>query len=209
VSFTRDKNRHQLADHHVRPVLARLAPIPAREWRHAATLLRHVVLAPGEALTRAGDVASHLGFVVRGLVRKVHVTERGTPVVRDFGGPGAVVGAYVSLLTGQPSYLSVEALQSTELLVLDAAHLEALYARHVCWQIVGRRFAEIALVEREQRAHELLTASATERFRLFCQRHAAILPELRSYDIASYLGITPVSLSRLRARARRTARPSG
>jgi len=98
--------------------------------------------------------------------------------------------------------LSVEAVEETRLFVLDWSELEALYARHVCWQIVGRRFAETTLLEREARAHELLTLSATERFERFCASHRALLPRLRNYDIASYLGITPVSLSRLRARAR-------
>ena len=89
--------------------------------------------------------------------------------------------------------------------MLPWSELEALYTRHVCWQIVGRRFAETALLEREARAHELLTLNAAERFAGFCETHRALLPHLRSYDIASYLGITPVSLSRLRARVRRRA----
>jgi CRP-like cAMP-binding protein len=55
-------------------------------------------------------------------------------------------------------------------------------------------------VEREERAHELLTASATERYARFCAAHRSLLPRLRDYDIASYLGITPVSLSRIRGR---------
>jgi CRP-like cAMP-binding protein len=139
---------------------------------------------------------------VQGLIRKLHLTERGKRVVRGFGGPGSVVGAYASLLTRQPSHLRVEALEPTQLFVLSWSEIDTLYARHVCWQIVGRRLAETQLVEREQRAHELLTASATERYRRFCETHRELLPRLRDYDIASYLGITPVSLSRLRGRSR-------
>lgn len=66
--------------------------------------------------------------------------------------------------------------------------------------------AELTLLEREARAHELLTLSASERYARFCETHRALLPELRSYDIASYLGITPVSLSRLRARKARRSK---
>ena len=208
MSLSQDKKRapSPSPEAHVRPVVTALAPVPASEWRHLERRLRLETLATGDRLTHAGDVADRFGFVVRGLVRKVHVTERGRLVVRGFGGPGSIVGAYASLLTQTPSYLSVEALRPTVLYVLDWAEMEGLYARHVCWQVVGRRLAEANLLEREARAHELLTLSATERFTRFCATHRALLPTLRSYDIASYLGITPVSLSRLRARAHRDGR---
>lgn len=188
------------------PVLRSLSEIPAKEWRYLAPRLQLRALPAGAALTRAGEVADQLGFVVSGLIRKLHVTPRGKLVVRGFGGPGSVVGAYVSLLTGEPSHLSVEALTDSELFVLSWGELESLYERHVCWQRLGRRFAELTLIERETRAHELLTLSAAERFARFCADHRDLLPRLRSYDIASYLGITPVSLSRLRARERSRAR---
>lgn len=198
MSFTADKNPERC----VLPTLRQLADIPGAEWAHFASRLSWLELAPLQALSEAGVVADRLGFVVQGLIRKLHLTERGKRVVRGFGGPGSVVGAYASLLTQQPSHLRVEALEPTSLFVLPWSELDALYARHVCWQIVGRRIAETNLVEREQRAHELLTASATERYRRFCEAHRELLPRLHDYDIASYLGITPVSLSRLRARRR-------
>jgi CRP-like cAMP-binding protein len=207
MSFTGDKNGSAAA--HVLPVLQELAPLPRREWAHVQRRLQPAALAPGQALTEAGEIADRFGFVVSGLIRKLHISARGKRVVRGFGGPGSIVGAYASLLTGQPSHLRVEALEPTQLFVLPWSELAALYTRHVCWQIVGRRLAELQLLEREERAHELLTASATERYARFCETHRSLLPRLRDYDIASYLGITPVSLSRLRARRSRraTARP--
>jgi CRP-like cAMP-binding protein len=201
MSFTADKN----AELWVLPVLRQLADIPPTEWAYFAERLSWLELAPGAALSEAGVVADRLGFVVHGLIRKLHLSEQGKRVVRGFAGPGSVVGAYASLLTRQPSHLRVEALEPTGLFVLQWSEIDALYARHVCWQIVGRRLAEANLVEREQRAHELLTASATERYRRFCATHRDLLPRLRDYDIASYLGITPVSLSRLRARRLRSS----
>jgi len=205
MSLTLDKIRAE-ADAFVLPILRQFSAIPSQEWRFAASKLRPVTLNTGQALTRAGDIAEELGFVTEGLIRKLHVTPRGKLVVRGFGGRGSVVGAYVSMLTAQPSYLSVEALEPTRLLVLRVRDLQGLYARHACWQAVGRRFAEETLIEREARAHELLTLSASERYARFCQSHRALLPKLRSYDVASYLGISPVSLSRLRARERARAK---
>jgi CRP-like cAMP-binding protein len=198
MSLTRDKK--SLAAEHVRPLLEKLGPLPQQEFAFLEQRLAFRRLKRGELLTRAGEVADQVGFVVKGLFRKLHVTPRGKAIVRGFGGPGAIVGAYVSLLTGTPSYLSVEALCDSELFTLPWSELNELYARHTCFQTIGRRLAEVTLLEREARAHELLTLTASERYARFLQTHQALLPELRDYDIASYLGITPVSLSRLRAR---------
>jgi CRP-like cAMP-binding protein len=198
MSLTWDKK--SLAAKHVLPLLEKLGPLPKKEFAYLEARLRLSRPRRGQFLTRAGEVAEHVGFVISGLFRKVHVTARGKAIVRGFGGPGAVVGAYVSLLTGEPSYLSVEALCDSELLVLPWSELNALYARHSCFQTIGRRLTELTLLEREARAHELLTLSASERYTRFRETHRELLPQLRSYDIASYLGITPVSLSRLRAR---------
>lgn len=198
MSLTRDKK--SLAAQHVLPLLEQLCPVPRKEFAYLEARLTLRRLKRGDFLTRAGAVADQLGFVVTGLFRKLHVTPRGKAIVRGFGGPGAVVGAYVSLLTGTPSYLSVEALCDSELFVLPWSELNALYARHSCFQTIGRRLAEVTLLEREARAHDLLTLSASERYARFRETHRELLPQLRAYDIASYLGITPVSLSRLRAR---------
>ena len=207
MSLTRDKK--SLAAQHVLPLLETLGPLPKKEFAYLETRLAFRRLERGEFLTRAGDVADQVGFVVKGLFRKLHVTTRGKAIVRGFGGPGAVVGAYVSLLTGTPSYLSVEAIRESELFVLPWSELNALYSRHACFQTIGRRLTELMLLEREARAHELLTLSASERYARFRETHKALLSELRDYDIASYLGITPVSLSRLRARTLRKHRNLG
>lgn len=198
MSLSRDKK--SLAAKHILPLLTKLGPLRQKEFAHLEQRLTFRRLRRGEFLTRAGDVADQVGFVVNGLFRKLHVTRRGKTIVRGFGGPGAIVGAYVSLLTGAPSYLSVEALVDSELFTLPWGELNALYARHPCFQTIGRRMAELTLLEREARAHDLLTLSASERYDRFRVTHRELLPQLRAYDVASYLGITPVSLSRLRAR---------
>ena len=200
IALTQDKKASARAYERARSLLVGLAPVPSVEWRYFARQLRTARLARGELLTRAGELADCFAFVVAGLLKKLHVTARGKPVVRGFSGPGELAGAYASLLSQQPSQLSVEAVVDSTLLVMPWQTWTSLYGRHACWQAVGRRVAETLFLEREARAHELLTQSPSERYAAFCRRHEALLPQVRQYDIASYLGITPVSLSRLRAR---------
>ncbi|HEX2730329.1 MAG TPA: Crp/Fnr family transcriptional regulator [Polyangiaceae bacterium] len=201
VSLSRDKIESPIE--RVSQALRALAPLPLRELHYLETRLRLLELGRGEALTRAGEIADCFGFVVSGLIRKRFVTPAGRAVVRGFGAPGSWVGAYASLLTGQASYLAVEAVLDSDLVVLDWSEMNTLYRRHAAWQEIGRKIAEALVLEREQRAHELLVLSARERYLRFCDSHRALLPHIKGYEIASYLGITPVSLSRLKARLAR------
>ena len=89
--------------------LSKQGNLPAEEWKHFRALLRSERLSRGNALTVAGERADRWGFMVSGLVRKVCFVPNGREVVRGFGGPGDLVGAYASLLTGEPATFSVEA----------------------------------------------------------------------------------------------------
>ncbi|MEZ4223184.1 MAG: Crp/Fnr family transcriptional regulator [Polyangiaceae bacterium] len=188
-----------LADRFLRPILSGWAEVPEREWTHLLTLLSLTDVPKSASLTEAGVVADRFGLIASGVMCKRHLTVDGGGFVRAFAAEGEFVGAYVSMLTQTPSALRVEALQDTELLVVPYGAMEDLYARHACWERIGRKLAEAALVEREQRATELLTADATARYVNFLRTQRQVLGRVREADIASYLGITPVSLSRIKA----------
>jgi len=205
-----DRNERRRAwEDPVRAVLEAMAPLPEEEWAFARGLFAESTLERGASLTSVGQVADRFAVVLTGLLRKVHVTEKGRTVVRGFSRAGSFAGAYASLLTGQPSYLAVEAVIPSRLLVLRWPDMLVLYERHVCWQIFGRKVAEAQLLEREERAQDLLTLSASERYERFVAAHRDVLEHLRSADVASYLGITPVSLSRLRGRRGRARMGTG
>ena len=159
-------------------------------------------LKAGTNLTRAGEVADRFGIVAHGVVRFSINTAAGRCYVRRFGGPGELVGSYVSLLTGAPSLVSIEALVPTTVIVLRWTHWRALLAGHSCWAEVDVHLTRQLLIERETRAIALLTQTPAERYAEFRTTHRHLLAHLSQSDIASYIGITPVSLSRMRARFR-------
>ena len=92
------------------------------------------------------------------------------------------------------------ALMDSELLVIRFRDFEALFDRHACWERVGRKIAEGMFISKERRERELLMLSAEERYRLFLGRYKHLEKRIPQYQIAAYLGITPVALSRIRRR---------
>ncbi|WP_437983260.1 Crp/Fnr family transcriptional regulator [Sorangium sp. So ce117] len=184
----------------VRELLAGYARVPEEEIRYFLGLTRRVRFERGELMTRAGERPRDFGLVLSGLVRKFYVTPRGRDVTRGFAMEGELVGAYAALLSKCASQLSVQALEDSSVLVVEFEAFERLYDRHPSWSTLGRRVAEALFVEREQRAAELLTLSAEQRYEALLARSPALAERVPQYQIASYLGITPVSLSRIRAR---------
>ena len=191
-----------MAERFLRPLLEQLAEIPPSEWSHLVPHLSLVSLSRGQEFSASGQVADRFGVVTRGVLCKRHLTPDGGGFVRGFAAEGELVGAYVSILANEPSDLSVEALEDAEVLAIPSSLLPTLFDRHVCWERVGRRIAETFLVEREHRAAELLTTDATNRYLNFLRTHSRLVGRVKEAEVASYLGITPVSLSRIKAQLR-------
>lgn len=173
--------------------------VPAEQWARLERELRPLSLRRGEFFLRPGDDARRVAVVRKGLLRFFYVDREGREATKAFRGEGELVAAFSEALTGRPARTSIQAVEDCELLTLDYRRLVALYPAHPCWQELGRRIAEEHYVNKEQREYEFLQLSALERYRLFEERWPGLAARLPQYHIASYLGITPVALSRLKA----------
>jgi CRP-like cAMP-binding protein len=111
------------------------------------------------------------------------------------------MSSYISCITAQPSKLTIEALTPCHLLVFTYDILQQLYQRSGQWQLFGRLMAEYLAVGLEERMVDLLTLSPEQRYlRLLQSNKQKIIERIPQHYIANYLGITPVSLSRIRNR---------
>ena len=90
----------------------------------------------------------------------------------------------------------------TEALVIEYAVLNKLFDQYKIWERWGRLFFTQILIGRAQREIEMLTLSAEERFQLFVNRQPTILQQIPQKQLASYLGMTPETFSRLRKKVR-------
>ena len=180
--------------------LRALAAIPDAELERALALFRPAALRRDEHLLRAGDVPETIAFLASGLLRLYYLDEAGDEYTKSFCCAPDLVGAYSALLLGEPSRLFIQALEDARLLVADYGQYRNLSDGHPCWQALNRRIAETLFIKKEKREAALLLDDAETRYRQFLAEYPQLEGRVRQRHIASYLGITPVSLSRIRAR---------
>ncbi len=158
-------------------------------------------LKKGQTFAEEGKIATLAGMVVSGNMRHYY-TRDGIERTTYFYFEGALVSSYISCITQKPSQLTIEAITDCELLVFPYAALTALFAQSHTWERFGRLLAEYLAVGLEERMVTLLMLSPEERYHnLLKGGKDKILARIPQHYIASYLGITPVSLSRIRNRA--------
>lgn len=194
------------------PEIWKLTSVPEREWLKLERNLKPERLKKGEFFLRPGDDSHRAAIILKGLLRSYYVDRDGSEATKAFRGPKEMIAAYSEMLQGIPSRTNVQAVEDCELLTVDFRRVESLYDSHPCWQRLGRRIAEEHFVQKEQREFEFLQLPALERYRLFEEKYPGLVEKLPQYHIASYLGITAVALSRLKAGGssrRRPARKAG
>ena len=180
----------------------KFAPLPDAAWAALAPHVQSRTLARGEAFVQPGDQALPIGFLLRGAGRHFYRLPDGTERTTYFYFAGDALADYRACVLDQPAALTIEALTSAELLTFPYAVLRDLYDEFPAWERIGRRIGEYILAGLEARLVETLTLSPEARYRLLVATPAKhkLLEQVPQHLLASYLGITPVSLSRIRGR---------
>ncbi|GEN10864.1 cAMP-binding domain of CRP or a regulatory subunit of cAMP-dependent protein kinases [Myxococcus fulvus] len=191
-----------------REVLRGLAGSALPEWDTVAPLLRARTLRKGEFLFHVGEVRPCIFIVTKGLVKMVYETTEGRAWVKAFAGEGTCFASLVALAPGGVTSFSTQAVVESRVEQLDFAQVRRLAAHHLEWQRAVSRAFEVYGLRKEKREMELLTLSAEERYQRFLDEHPELAPLLAQRDIASYIRVTPVALSRIRARMRGRRRVS-
>ncbi|KUG09708.1 Crp/Fnr family transcriptional regulator [Solirubrum puertoriconensis] len=174
------------------------------EWAPLAAVLKTERLMRGSYFVQAGQYRPQVALVVSGALRLFYPRPDGEERTTYFFFENHLLADYPSCLTGQPSQLSIQALTDTELVVFDYAVLRGLYEQFPVYERFGRLVAEYHLLGTDARLVEQLLLSPEERYRaLLTSGKTKILERIPQHLVANYLGITPVSLSRIRARVAR------
>lgn len=148
-------------------------------------------------LLREGEIARHIYFTNKGFLR-VFYNHKGAEITRDITPLHSFATALPSFINQQPSYEIIQAVTDCELLVIHHDDVEYLYENYLKWQKLGRRIIEEMFVESQNRVYAFITETAEERYWNFVKKYPKIIEEVPLQYIASYLGITSQSLSRLR-----------
>lgn len=160
-------------------------------------------LARGEVLVRAGDHEQRIALVKRGLLRHYYLRQ-GEEVTFLFRAELAVVGCYECLFEGRPTQGWIEAVEPTELVLLPFSLIATAARTDVQAQaaLAGLLQRQLGLLLR--RLESFLLATPEERYLNFVRQRPDLATRVPLKFLASFLGVTPVSLSRIRARLART-----
>ena len=182
----------------LRVFISRITEIPDDQWEYFADQLAERNYQKEQMILFAGEVVSEFYYILEGLVRYFYVTAEGKEFNKAFAKENDFAGSISGFVSDIPSRFFIQAIEDTKVLVLPTSLIKECYDRHPSWERLGRRLAERLALQKELREASFLLDSAETRYRHFLQEFPDISSRMPQYHIASYLGITEVSLSRIR-----------
>lgn len=156
-------------------------------------------LAKKDYFVRQGETCRHIAFINKGLLRLFYDVE-GEEHIRQFHFENSFCSEYQSFLTQKPAQMSLQALEDTTLLIISHHDMYHLFAQSKDFERLGRILAEQSFIFVSQRFASMLLESPETRYQRLVQERPKVMQRVPQYMIASYLGITPQALSRIRKR---------
>lgn len=180
--------------------------ITETEFSELAALIRREGIvghfARGEQLSAQGLRSLRCGLVVQGAFRYVHANAAGEEHVVGYAFGGEFVGDYISMCVDTPSRVTIEAMCGVEALLVPGEWIQTFFRADVAGERLGRRLAEHMLAEVYERLLDRYAASPQQRYEALTERCPDVLQFVPLRELASYLGVRPETLSRIRRRVR-------
>jgi len=148
--------------------------------------------------SKSGDLYDVFGFVVSGGLRVFYLSEDGKENNKHFLLENSFISASIS--PEKKSITSIQALLSTQLICLKYSSLIALTRKYSQLSEFRQKLIEYYLEGKQKREIQLLSQTAEESYSLFLAQHPKLQEKISQYHIASYLGVTPTQLSRIRSK---------
>lgn len=155
-------------------------------------------LAKGETLLDAGQEAEVAGIVLEGVIGEFYVGIDGKRKAKWLASEGEVIGSMEDLVRKGPARATIQSLTPSLVLCLPYARLRKLALGDLAWAGFFMTMMENLYRQKSEREYTLLMLDAEDRYRWFRKHHGDIESKVAQEVIASYLGITPVHLSRVR-----------
>lgn len=168
------------------------------ELREIGASLRKVQLKKGDFLLRNGQTVLHTYYVHEGCLRTYFIDDSGKDHTLQFAIKDWWISDYTALFSAAKALMNIECIQETTLYQLARKDMEQLYVDIPAFETFFRKKLEGRMEAFHKRTLESLALSAKERYHSFVQSYPNIEQKVRNYHIASYLGITTESLSRIR-----------
>jgi CRP-like cAMP-binding protein len=178
--------------------IRQITTISDKEFDETVIFFNALTLKKGEFFVKQGRVCRQIAYINKGTLRTLYLNDKAEETTSCFCTENSLTTSYKSFILQQPSTLSIQALEDTELLVIDYEKLQKLYSTSIVWQTLGRAVAEREYIVMEKYASILNNETAKEKYLRLLKEQPNVLQKANIEDIASYLGVTRRTLSRIR-----------
>jgi len=173
--------------------------ITDKDWQLFSSKLTKQIFLKKTLLLHKGEIENYLSFIEKGIIR-YYLPGDENELTFSFAFENSFTSAYDSFLTRSPSVYSVETLSNTILWRISFEDLQTIYQETDIGNTIGRKASEDLFIRKSRRELSLLTQSAEQRYLSLFTEQPHLLQLIPLKYIASYIGITPQALSRIRKR---------
>jgi len=177
--------------------IAKYIQLSEEDKNYLLSLLQSKKLRRKTFLRQEGDITRAAVFVTSGLLRMYSIDKNGFEHILQFAPPGWWIGDMKSYITQQPGSLNIDALEDSEVLLLEKQHLDSLYEKVPVFERFFRILAENSLATYQQRLIDNLSLPAIDRYNNFCRLYPSLIECLPQKQVAAYIGVTPEFLSKM------------
>lgn len=152
----------------------------------------------GKSFLKAGEISDFVGFNLNGIFRLYYVDSEGNDFTKSFSIPGKFVISYTALVQKRPSLFYIDAVAKSDLLRFRYSEWKKMIENDIRWYPFIFKLIESVYVMKEMREKSFLIDDAKTRYIEFRKMYPQLEGMVRQYQIASFLGMTPETLSRIR-----------
>ncbi|HJY11463.1 MAG TPA: Crp/Fnr family transcriptional regulator [Flavobacterium sp.] len=182
----------------MKSVFQSIQNIPQIELDQLDGLITFRKLKKGDLLLTENQVCNEIVFIKSGILRSYFFNHQGDEITNCFAFESEFMASFSSFITQEIAEENIQALANTELQVISRENLEKLYKSSIHWQEIGRKLTEMEHVRLQKRMISFQKLSGTQRYEELYQNHKKYLQLIPLQYLASYLGVTPRHLSRIR-----------
>ena len=184
-----------------RKYLETLADVNEKDWLVFSSLLKKREFPKKSIFLNKGQIENHISFIEKGKVRLfIPKEDKEKEITFGFSFQGELVSAYDSFLTRTPSLYELETLVDTTLWCISYDELQEVYKTTEIGNTIGRVISERLFLIKSKREQSLLNETSEERYLKLFKDRPNVIKEIPLKYIASYIGVTPQALSRIRKR---------
>lgn len=184
---------------HLEQTLNKYAPLSPQALKRYFSACQYTHIAKGTTLYAIGEIPSSFAFIHKGLMSAYLIDEEGNEFNKNFFAEGRFPGSMSALLNNETSFLAIEALEDSEIIIIDFKQFRfELFADNELMAFHINYLEQHWLLEKEPKEIGYLQHEAKQRYLMFLDKYESILSRLPQYHIASYLGVTPTQLSRVK-----------